>query len=744
MGKLRKIARRSFLIGSVAVVGGVAFGAWQALRTPANPLRPGQGAVALNPWLVIGQDGVTIIVPRAEMGQGIQTTLAALVAEELDADLSAITVEHGPPAPAYFNGALLAGREYGNSMEAPVSGWSAVLAQAAPKIMALQVTGGSTSTIDAFDKMRYAGAAARIALMRAASERLGVGLDQLKTEPGFVLAPDGTRLAYTELAKAAAAFAPEKAPRLKPRAEWRLLGKSQPRLDQPAKATGTAIFGMDVRLEGMKFASLRMNPRLGGKMASFDASEAENMAGVEKVVDLGHGVAVIAANTWLAIQAVNAIEVEWGEAPYPSETEAVFERIAAAFDDKPNITARADGDISALSGEVISAEYRAPYLAHATMEVMNSTALFTGDALEIWSPNQSPMQAAKDAAKAVGLSADAVTLHTTLMGGGFGRRANVEFAPLAAQVAMALPGVPVKTTWSREEDMRHDFYRPGAIARMRAGLVDGRPAALEARLAAPSIMGQMISAQVGLALSPADRTICEGLGDQPYAIDNFHVTGHAADVAIPVGFWRSVGNSQNAFFMESFIDELAHATGADPLQFRLNLIRPEHAVSAQVLESVRDLSGWRGTTPDGVGRGVAFTYSFGAPVAEVVEVVEEDGMIRLKEVWIAADLGTILDPKNVEAQLTGAANFGFSAAMFGEITFAGGEVEQENFPDYDALRMPGAPRYQVTMAEQNRRIGGVGEIGTPPAAPALANALFDLTGKRVRELPLSKVFDFIT
>ncbi len=743
MGKLRKIARRTFLIGSVAVVGGVAFGAWQAARTPANPLRPEQGAAALNPWLVIGRDGITVIVPRAEMGQGVQTTLAALVAEELDAELSAIKVEHGPPAQAYFNGALFAGRDYGDSMDAPVSGWSAVLAEAAPKILGLQVTGGSTSAIDAFDKMRYAGAAARIALLRAASARLGIGLDRLKTEPGFVRAPDGTRLAYTELAEAAAAFAPEKSPRLKPQSAWRLLGKSQPRLDQPAKATGTATFGMDVRLEGMKFASLRMNPRLGGEMLSFDASEAENMPGVEKIVDLGHGVAVIATNTWLAIEAVNAIEVEWGEAPYPLETEAVFQRIAAAFEDKPNITARADGDISELPGELVSAEYRAPYLAHATMEVMNSTALFTGDALEIWSPNQSPMQAARDAARAVGLSLDAVTLHTTLMGGGFGRRANVEFAPLAARVARALPGVPVQTTWSREEDMRHDFYRPGALARMRAGLVGGRPVALEARLAAPSIMGQMISAQVGLNLSPADATLTEGLGDQPYAIDNFHVTGHAADVAIPVGFWRSVGNSQNAFFMESFVDELAHAAGADPLEFRLGLIRPEHAVSAQVLESVRELSGWSGRTPDGVGRGVAFTYSFGAPVAEVVEVVEQDGLIRLREVWIAADLGTILDPANVEAQLTGGANFGLSAAIYGEITFADGEVEQENFPDYDALRMPGAPRYHVAMAEQNRRIGGVGEIGTPPAAPALANALFDLTGKRVRELPLSKVFDFI-
>ncbi len=746
MGKARTIARRTFLIGSVAVAGGVAFGAWQVARNPDNPLRPGGGAKALNPWLIVGTQSITIIVPRAEMGQGVQTTLAALVAEELDVDLADIRIEHGPPAQAYFNEALLAGRDYADSGLAPASGLGAVLVKAMPKILSMQVTGGSTSSIDAYFKMRKAGAAARIALMRAASQRLGMGIDQLKTEPGFVVAPDGTRLAYGTLADAAAGFAPEKNPPLKPRAQWRLLGKSLPRLDQVPKATGTATFGMDVRLDGMLFASLRMNPRLGAGMRGYDATLAQKMDGVERVIDLGNGVAVIASNTWLAIQAVNAIEVEWEDAAYPSETEAIFAQIAKAFDDKPNITARDDGDISRLSGNVISAEYRAPYLAHATMEVMNSTALFTGDALQIWSPNQSPIQAQKDAAKAVGLGVDAVTLHTTLMGGGFGRRANVEFVPLAARVAKAMPGVPVQTTWSREEDMRHDFYRPGAIARLRAQLDDVQPARLasfEARLAAPSIMGQMISAQVGLSLSPADRTICEGLADQPYGIENFHVTGHAADVAIPVGFWRSVGNSQNAFFMESFIDEVAHAAAVDPLEFRLNTIRPEHAVSAQVLENLRELSGWTGQTPDGIGRGVAFTYSFGSPVAEVVEVAAEDGLIRIREVWIAADLGVVLDPENAEAQLTGGVNFGLSAAVFGEITFAGGEVEQENFPDYDALRMVSAPRYNVVLSEENTRIGGVGEIGTPPAAPALANALFDLTGQRVRALPLGKVFDFV-
>ena len=742
MGKLAKYSRRAFLIGSAAIAGGVAFGAWQVLRIPENPLHPERGT-ALNPWLIIDQDGITVIVPRAEMGQGIQTTLAALVAEELDADLAAIRVEHGPPAQAYFNGALLAGRDYSESGKPMPEGWGRIMTTAFPKVMALQLTGGSTSVADAYTKMRLAGAAARQALLMAAAERLGVGVDQLSTEPDHVIAPDGARLAYTDLAQAAARFDPDTDPPLKPQSEWRLLGKSQPRLDMVAKCTGTAIFGMDVRRPGMLFASLRMNPRLGGPMNGFDATAAKQMPGVEKVVDLGDGVAVIASNTWLAIQAVNAIEVDWGDAPYPTDTKAVFDRIAEAFDDKPNFMERDRGNVeAALTGDVIAAEYRAPYLAHATMEVMNATALFTGDALEVWCPNQAPVLAQKDAARAVGLKPAQVTLHTTFLGGGFGRRANVEYAPLAAKVARAMPGRVVQTTWSREEDMTHDHYRPGAIARMRARLDGGRVVALEARMAAPSIMAQTTKAQTGLGLSPPDRTLTEGAHDQPYAIENFRVAGHRADVDIPVGFWRSVGNSQNAFFLESFIDELARKAGADPMQFRIDLIRPEHEVSAQVLEHLKEMSQWTGQSPAGVGRGVAFTYSFGSPVGEVVEVRDEDGVIRISQMWIAADLGTVLDPRNVEAQLISAAIYGLSAAVHGEITFADGRAEQANFPDYEALRMDSAPRFTVALMENNGRMGGVGEIGTPPAAPALANAIFDLTGQRIRQLPLGKVVDF--
>ncbi len=739
MGKIKTFTRRAFLVSSVAVTGGVAFGAYLMARTPDNPLADEDGA--LNPWIVINQDGVTLVAPRAEMGQGVMTTLAALIAEELDVDLDAVNVIHGPPAQAYFNSAAVAERHYSESQHQP-DGFGAIMAQAFPKVISMQITGGSTSAIDAYGRMRMAGASARATLLQAAADQLGTGLDRLKTDMGHVIAPGGTRLPYADLAPAAARLDPVQTPRLKSPSEWRYIGKSQPRKDQAPKATGTAGFGIDVRLPDMRFASVRMTPRLGGEMISFDASTAEKMDGVEKVVDLGDGVAVVASNTWLAMEAVNAIDITWGKAPYPPENDDIFEKIAKAFDTNPNVTLRNDGNPGDIPAS-FEADYRVPYLAHATMEPMNSTALIKDGALEIWSPNQAPIMVRDRCAKLAGIDSGNVTVHTPFMGGGFGRRAMVDFAEIATRVAMQMPGIPVQTTWSREEGMRHDFYRPGAIARMRGHVEDGKITTLDGQMAAPSIMAQAMKLFTGFDLAPADPTLTEGAHDQPYAIPHHRVRGHSADVAIPVGFWRSVGNSQNAFFYDSFLDELAHQAKIDPLEFRLRHMRSEHAPSATVLETVHDMCGWTGKTPDGVGRGVGFCFSFGTAVAEVVEVAQDDdGMIRISDMWIAADLGLVLDPLNAEAQLTGGAVFGLSAALHGEITFADGMVEQENFPDYDALRMGNTPRFHVKLLQNMERMGGVGEPGTPPAAPALANALFDLTGKRARQLPLGSQFRF--
>ena len=745
MASIGKIARRTFLIGSAAIVGGVAFGAYYVSRPAPNPLSPGEGETALSPFVLIDQQGVTLFAPRAEMGQGVKTTWAALIAEELDVELDAVRVLHGPAAAAYYNSAFigdaLPNRGYNVSdFQHSLGETLGVLA----RTLNLQGTGGSTSMKDGYTRMRHAGASARETLKQAAANRLGIDRDQLKTANGMVQAPDGTTLSYSELAMDAGKLDPVKA-ELRPSSEWRLLGKSQPRVDMVEKATGTAEFGIDVRQPGLKFASVRMNPRLGAGMNSFDASEAQSMPGVEKIVDMGDGVAVVASNTWLAMQAVEAINVDWQEAPYPPETDQIFAHISKAFDEAPNSTMRDDGDVDQLpeGASEISAEYQLPYLAHATMEPMNATALYEGDKLTVWCGNQMPTIILSRCAEEAGLDSEQVALHTTYLGGGFGRRVELDFSVLATRLAKQMPGVPVQLTWSREEDMRHDFYRPGAIARMRGAVKDGVAVLMDGQVAAASSTVQFMDRIAGLPAGGPDKVHVEGFFNPPYAIPNFRMSGHLSDIKIPVGFWRSVGNSFNGFFVESFIDEMAHEAGTDPLEFRLALARTEWAPAAGVLEAVKEMSGWTGETPDGVGRGVAMCYSFGTPVAEVIEVVDDDGSIRINKAWIACDMGVALDPETVKAQMFGGMAYGLSAACFGEITFADGEVEQGNFPDYDALRMHTMPQTEVRVLETQKHLGGAGEPGTPPAAPALANAIFDLTGKRARRLPLMHDFDIM-
>lgn len=739
-----KITRRTLLVGSLAIAGGAAFGIWKIRQPVENPLDPGAGAT-LNPYVLIDAEGVTVIAPRAEMGQGVETTLAALVAEEMDLAWEDVRVLHGPAAAAYYNGALM-------GMGLPVAeyamrDWQHALAGrmgGLAKLMGLQITGGSTSTIDAFDRMRLAGASAREALKEAAAERLGLAPVQMVTEAGHVVAPDGTRLPYSALAEAAAMRPAPQVP-VRHASEWNLLGRALPRTDMVAKATGTARFGVDTRLPGMRFATVRMCPRLGGTMLRHDAAAARAMPGVERVLDLGDGIAVVARNTWTAIRAAEAVEIEWGPAPYPETTEGIFAEIARALDGRRNSRMRNDGNAPRAldsAAQVIEAEYRVPFLAHATMEPMNATALYTGERLELWAGSQTPLLNAEKAGAAVGLPAAAVTIHTTYLGGGFGRRLESDYSVLAARVAREMPGTPVLVTWSREEDMRHDFYRPGAIARMRGAVANGRADAFEAKIAAPSVTRQAGGRMLGLAAPGPDKGHVEGVFDQPYAIPNYRVEGYLADLAVPVGFWRSVGNSFGGFFHECFIDELAHAAGRDPLEFRLEHVRGEHAPSAAVLETVAEMSGWTGTTPEGTGRGVALTHSFGTPVAEVIELVDEQGILRVSRAWIACNPGTVLDPGIVRAQMESGLIYGLSAAIMGEITFADGEVNQWNFPDYDALRIHNTPQIEVRILQSNPHMGGAGEPATPPSMPALANALFDLTGERVRELPLHRRFRF--
>ncbi|MDQ2065339.1 molybdopterin-dependent oxidoreductase [Xinfangfangia sp. CPCC 101601] len=735
MGRAGKIARRSFLIGSAALVGGVAFGWYQYRKELPNPLQ-GQGLGALTPYVLIDASGVTVIAPRAEMGQGTHTTLAALVAEELDLDWSAVRVLHGPPAQAYYNGSLL--RE-GVPFAPLDQGWLAETARDAmdvpARFLGLQVTGGSTSIPDGFEKMRLAGAVARLALIRAAARRSGLVEADLRTEGGRVLLPDGASLSYAELAVEAAAVELPDPPELRPSNAWKLLGKSLPRTDMAAKSDGSARYACDVRLPGMVFATVRRNPAPGAALLRFDAKEALAFPGGRDVLPLENGFAAVAESSWAAMQALDLVQVEWAAPDVAVDEALIAADLRAALDGAPEATAREQGEISAPEFE---AEYSVPHQAHATMEPMGAAAWLQDGRLQLWAGTQFPTMALAEAAKAAGVAPDAVEFHTEFMGGGFGRRAEMDFIRQAASLAKALSPVPVLLSWSREEDMAQDMYRPAAMARVRASVADGAVSQFHLATAAGSII-ESLAGRFGFPALGPDSSILQGAGEQPYDFPNYLVTGHRAETRVPLGFWRSVGNSQNAFFHDCALDELAHLAGVDPLLFRMRQMT--HLPSIQVLEAAAEISNWGATAP-GRAKGVGFCYSFGVPVAEVVEVEDTPQGIRLTGAWIAADPGIALDPSIIEAQLSGGMVFGLSAAMQGAITFAQGRVEQSNFWDYEPMRMRQCPPITVKILQSGGEIRGIGEPGTPPAAPALANAIFALTGKRIRHLPLNREVRF--
>ncbi len=741
MSTLGKITRRTFLVGSVAIAGGVAFGYWKYKQPIDNPLEADldDSATALTPYVIIDQQGVSIIAPRAEMGQGVHTTLAALVAEELEVSLDAIKVLHGPASNAYFNAAVLeegipfAATDVSRTAEM-VRGFTKVPA----KFLGLQITGGSSSIPDAFYKMRTAGAAAREVLLQAASAQLNVPTSQLSANDGTILASDGRSVAYTDLAVTAANIEPPKEPVLKSRSQWKLLGKSMPRVDMVAKSTGTAEFSIDVELPDMLYASVRMNPRLGAPMTSFDASKAEAMPGVKRIFQVNNGVAAVATNTWYAFKAVNAVQCNWANASYSNDTNGLLAAVQDSLSpDHQDSQFRDDGDVEQAlqSGEIIEAEYQVPYLAHAAMEPLNATAWLRDGKLDIWAGNQLPTQALKEGAAITGLDEENIRVHTTLMGGGFGRRAEMDFVIQAIHIAKEFEGTPVKTTWTREEDTSHDFYRPMAVARFKAKLANNTIDTCDLHLAAPSVAESQMG-RLGVPVAGPDIMIVQAAWDQPYSIQNYRVTGYRTPKAFPVSSWRSVGGSQNGFFHESMMDEIAHAGGLDPLEMRLQLIN--HDVSRKVLESVAEQSNWGRALPDGHGLGLAFVLSFGVPTAQVIEVAAVDDTIKLIEAWAAVDVGVALDPRNVKAQVMGGMNFGLAAAMMGEITVKDGEVQQRNFHNYPSMRFNQAPDIEVQVLENGDQVRGIGEPGVPPAAPALGNAIFAATGKRIRELPFSK------
>ena len=743
---MAKIVRRAFLLGSVAIAGGVAFGYYKVSEPYPNPLEVdlGDDEAAITPYVLVNSDGVTIIAPRAEMGQGVRTTLAALVAEELDIDLDDVNVEQGPASSAYYN-AL--GLEEAAPFPVTDNGLAARsvrdVTHIIAKVMGRQLTGGSTSTPDAFDKMRKAGAAARIVLVKAAARKLSVKARELTTKNGAVIAPDGTKIPYTELALAARDISPPKDPKLKDRSEWRILGKTQNKVDMTEKSTGKAMYASDVRLPNMVFATILANPNIGAPINSVNDGDALKVSGVRKTLKVGSdAVAVLASNTWAAMQGAKALKVDWAAASYLQSTAEIRAAMEAALDGEPTSQNRDDGNITEAlgDGQTIEASYHVPYLAHATMEPMSAAALLNDDRLDIWVGTQSPTDALALGSELSGLATEKVHVHTTYLGGAFGRRSEMDYIAHAVKIAIAEKGTPVSMVWSREEDMRHDVYRTMAHARFKGAVKDGAATAFDLHLASSPTALDAFSRR-GMDLSMADPTVVQNAWDNPYTVPNYRVSGYEGPVALPLGFWRSVGASQNGFFQESAMDELAFAAGADPLEFRLANLK--HEPSRGVLERVRDMSGWGRRLEKGHGLGVAYYLSFGVPTAEVFEVAVTPAGIRLVGIWAAVDVGIALDPGNIEAQVQGGIVYGITAAMFGEITVEGGKVQQSNFHDYEMLRINQCPPIEVAVLEQGPRIRGIGEPGTPPAAPALANAIFSATGERIRELPLKHAVNFI-
>ena len=745
-GKVAKIARRTFLVGSVAVVGGVTFGVWRYKTPYGNPLEKdlADGEATLTPYVKINQDGVTIITPRAEMGQGVQTTLAAMVAEELDMDWADVRIEHGPPSKAYYNTVLLeelaGAASTDNSKKAERARG---LTKIPAKFFAMHVTGGSTSTVDAYEKMRLAGASARAALLKAAAKRFDVDVATLTTSAGHVVAPSGGRLSYTQLAEDAAKVKLPKRPKLRAKSDWKLLGKSLPRLDMVGKATGTETYSLDVRLPNMLYAALKMGPMVGAQLETYDASTAKAMSGVVGIIPISDGVAVLARNSWAAMQAAGEISAEFKTPDYRQSSEEQFAAFAEQFNEAHlDGESRNDGDVERAlqSGDIIEREYSVPYLAHATMEPMNATAQLKDGRLDIWVGTQSPLALQQMAKALTGLKMENIHVHSLAMGGGFGRRSETDYAIQAVEIAQQVQGRPVKLMWSREDDMRHDVYRPMATARFKGKVENGKAAALDGQLMCASTLESAMG-RSGMPAPGSDFSTVQAAWDQPFDIPNYRIRSYRSQQQLPLGYWRSVGASQNAFFHDSMMDEMAHAAGVDPLEFRLQSIN--HMPSRKVLERVGQMSSWGSALPTGRARGIGFCLSFGVPSAQVIEISQTDDGIKLEKAYAAVDVGTVLDPRNVEAQVFGGMTFGLTAAIMGEITVEGGEVVQGNFDSYDALRIYQVPSFEVAILENEAHIRGIGEPGTPPAAPAIVNAVFALTGRRIRSLPLNKHVDFV-
>ncbi len=711
-------SRRTFVKVGVIAGAGLTLGvSYRLIRGPGQPAT--DAAFAPSAFLRIDTDGsITVMVDRAEMGQGVATALPQLVAEELDVAWDQVSFEFAPAHPAYG-------------------------------IFGMQVTGGSTSVVQSWEPLREAGAKARWMLREAAAQQWGVPAAQIRMQGGIAINADGSELTYGALASAAASIGVPRSVPLKDATDFEIIGTSVPRLDVPEKTTGEAIFGLDAGPSDTRVAVVARSPVFGGTLSGFDPAPALAVEGVDEVVELERGVAVVANGYPAAKAGRDALLVEWDEGPESDLDDAeILRRFATAIEEGGG-SVRDDGDVEAAfeeNGEAIQATYRLPYLAHATMEPMNCTVWVRDGRCTVWvgtqfqnAPAIAGGGARQVAAAAAGVDADDTEIHTTFLGGGFGRRAERDYIREAAELAGKVSG-PVKVIWSREDDMQHDFYRPASYHELGAVLdSDGKPAGWQHDIATQSILEHLVPVWIpGFAehfAGSKDPTATEGASNHPYHVPNINVNFAKVDLPVPVGFWRSVGHTHTGFVVESFIDELAHAAGQDPYQYRRELLdaHPRHLA---VLDAVAKASDWGSPAPEGRARGIAVVESFGSYVAEVAEVSVEDGRPRVHKVWCAIDCGVVVNPAIVRAQMESGIVYGLTAGLYGEINIDKGRAVQGNFDTYRMLRMNESPEVEVLLMPSGDDPGGVGEPGTPPIIPAVTNAVFALTGQRVRDLPI--------
>jgi isoquinoline 1-oxidoreductase beta subunit len=700
--------RRAFLKNSALAAGGFTLGfmipgkARAGQQTGGEPFAP-NAFIRITP-----ENRITIIMAKSEMGQNVYTTLPLIVAEELDVGRDDITVEQSGIDPAY------------NSPWFP-----------------MMLTGGSSSVRTTWEALRLAGATARAMLLAAAAETWSVPPDRLTTGGARVSdAETGRSASYGELAEAAARQSVPENVALKPESQFQLAGKDQKRLDSELKVTGQAGFGLDVRLPGLLYAAVARPPVFGATLKSFDSAAAASMPGVVRIKQIPSGVAVIADSSWRAIKARDALVIEWDEGGNGRRSSEAMMQQYRDLADQSGFVIQQQGDFEATASRaarVIEAQYEFPFLAHACMEPLNCTVHDQGERAEIWTGTQNPTLDRDKAATVLGYDPEEVDLHVQFLGGGFGRRAAAwsDFVVEAAHVAKG-EGAPVKTTWTREDDMRGGQYRPMTVHRARLALDDsGRPLAWHDRVVSQALDGLEM---LGFKVENFDGTQIEGLKEQPYAVPEVTLEAHLTESPVTCLWWRSVGHTHTAFMKETLFDEAAHAAGADPLDYRLGLLQ-EHPRFIALLEKVKAMSGWGRELPAGTGLGVAIEESFGSIVAQVAQVRVDGGEIRVEKVWCAADCGFAVNPLGVREQMESGIIYGLSAALHGEITLKNGRVEQGNFHDYPVVRMDEAPEIEVELIQSGATMGGAGEPGTPPIFPAVGNAIFAATGKRLRSMP---------